>query len=131
MPNDKNLKPWKKGQSGNPKGAALHDPLIKAIRRLSRAQIAEMGTLVLECNWEKIQEIAKDPNTPALKMMMASVVGKAIAKGDAHAMAIVLEQIVGKVKEKVEHSGSVDLTHFTPDQIKRAARLVLEADESE
>jgi hypothetical protein len=115
-----------KGQVLNPRGGLAHDPVLKAIRRLSRSEIAEIGTLLLEKNYQALKAIIDDPTTSVLRLMVASVANRVIAKGDHAAFATLLEQIAGKPKERIEHSGELTMNHFTPQQVRRAAQLVLE-----
>lgn len=128
MGNPKSIEPhrWKKGESGNPEGGRLHDPLMRQIRRMTREDIIEVGTLLLEENFAELQRIVSDPNTKALKMMLASVAGRAITNGDAKAMSLLLEQIVGKPKQYVTFGGGVGVVHYTPQQIKEMCQLGLE-----
>lgn len=126
-PQNKNLKPYQPGQSGNLEGARAHDPVVKAIRRLTRLEIAEIGTLLLEKNIAELQRIAEDPNTSALKVMVAAVVAKAITKGDAYSMSVVLEQVAGRAPQKVTIDGGIGVVHYTPEQLKRMYELGLES----
>ena len=118
-----------KGVVTNPLGAGAHDPVLRAIRRLSRSQISEIGTLLLDNNHDSLKAIIDDKNTSVLKLMIASVANRVIAKGDHGALATILEQVAGKPKERIEHSGEVKLNHFTREQVREAAKLVLERPE--
>jgi hypothetical protein len=100
-----NLRPYKKGQSGNPEGGRKHNPVMRKLKALTNEQVAEIGTLILEGNLPELQAIAKDDTAPALKVLIASVVAKAMQRGDAHALNIILDRIAGKVKERIELTG--------------------------
>lgn len=102
---------FKKGQSGNPLGARLHNPELRAIKRLTRAEVAEIGTLIVSKNITKLKAIVKDaqknPDSAhsALKVWIAMVALKGMTKGDAHAMDVLLNRLVGKVKDEIELTG--------------------------
>lgn len=103
----KNLRPIKKGQVLNPKGGQAHDPHLKLIKMLTQKELAEIGNLVIKNNLDALKAIAKDKNATVIKVMLAAVAVKVIEKGDMHALDILLNRLVGKVKEQVEHLGNV------------------------
>lgn len=108
MANLKNLKNFKKGQSGNPLGGKLHNPEIKKLKNLTEAELIEVGTLVVKGRMDELRAMMKDPATTALKAMVAGLAIKTIAKGDPSAFNALMDRLLGKVKEHIQHSGSVD-----------------------
>lgn len=103
--NTSGLKPFKKGQSGNPLGAAMHDPQVRALKALTKEEMIEVGSLVVKGSVEQLKEIAKDPNASALKCMIAAVAVRTISKGDPQALEVLLNRLIGKVKEEIKHTG--------------------------
>lgn len=95
---------FKRGQVANPRGAGAHSAELKLIRKLTTVEIAEVGSFILDSDVLSLQSIAKDRSASALKVMTASIVLKAIKNGDVHALDVLLNRIVGKVKDKVELS---------------------------
>ena len=118
-------KPFQKGNNANPIGALAHDPVIRKIRKMTHADIEEIGQVILEGNLEKLNAIKNDPNTSVLKLWICTIAIIAIKKGDVNALNSILDRIVGKVKEKVEHTGNIAVEHFTPEQVKRMALEVI------
>jgi Family of unknown function (DUF5681) len=118
-----NLRPYKKGQSGNPEGGRKHNPIMRRLKALTNEQVAEIGTLILEGNLPQLQAIAKDDTAPALKVLIASVVAKAMQRGDAHALNIILDRIAGKIKERIELTGDpqkpIGLTVVSNEELKQ------------
>lgn len=98
---------FKKGQSGNPSGGRAHDPALRMIRHLTKAELVEIGNLVIKNNMEELKKIGKDPNASVIKTMLAAVAVKIITKGDMHALDVLLNRLVGKVKDEVEHTGTL------------------------
>lgn len=102
---------FKKGQSGNPTGANQFTKEMRAVRRLAAAEVAEIGTLIVSKNATKLKAILSDAkNNPeskhsALKVWMAAIALKGITKGDPNAMDVLLNRVVGRVKEKIELTG--------------------------
>jgi hypothetical protein len=98
MANEKNLKKFKKGQTGNPLGAKLHNKDLKAMRQLTYAEIAEVGSLILQGNLERLKEIRNNPESSVFKVWVCSIAINAINKGDATSLNVILDRIVGKPK---------------------------------
>lgn len=101
---------FKKGEVRNPLGAGAHNPELRKLKTLTEQELVEVGSLVIKGSIVELQAIMKDPNCTALKAMMASVAIKAINKGDGVALDILLNRIVGKVKERVEQTLTVEPT---------------------
>ena len=97
-----NLKPFKKGQSGNPLGRSLENPEMKKLKNLTEAEMVEVGSLVVKGTIKQLRAIKDDPNASALKCMMAAVAIKTISTGNPQALDILLNRLVGKAKERVE-----------------------------
>jgi len=57
---------------------------------------------------------------------LASVLIKIINNGDAHSLAIILDQVAGKPKERREHNLNIGVQEFTPEQLRRMAIEVIE-----
>lgn len=133
-------RPWmvatqfKKGQSGNPLGGKLANPELRAIKRLTSIEVAEIGKLVISKNSAKLKAMIEDSaNNPeskhsALKIWIATVAYKGIKKGDAHALDILLNRLIGKVKDKIEITGGdggpirQKVEAMTPDERKAELR---------
>lgn len=105
-PRRKNLKPFPKGVSGNPQGARLHDPVKKAIRRLTNIEVAEVMSLVLAKDLKGLQAIAKDPTSTVLKVWVASTAIKGIQRGDGHMLNVLLNRTSGAPAIRLEHTGA-------------------------
>ncbi len=99
---------WKKGQSGNPLGAAIHSPELRKVRQLTKAELAEVGNLVLKNDYDAILELNESPTASVLQRMLAAIAIKVIEKGDMSAFDILLNRMIGKVKDEV------NLTHNLP-----------------
>jgi hypothetical protein len=98
------LKPhqFKPGQSGNPEGGKKHNKQIKKIRHLTQDQIAEIGGLLLGGKLSDLQDVAKDPKSPALKVWFASIIINGIKRGDPNILNAFLDRVVGKVADKIQ-----------------------------
>ena len=106
----------KKGDVLNPRGAASHNPDLKAVRRMTHDDVSEVGQLIVEGNIEKLKSAKDDPSSSVLKVWFCSVAIKAIDRGDAGALSVLLDRIVGKVKEKVEVTSNNKTELSTPSK---------------
>ena len=102
--NVKNIKPhqFQKGKSGNPRGGQLHNPVMKAIKRLTNAEIADIGTMMLAGNVTALKKIWKDKTETPLRAMLAAVSLRAIESRDSYAFDVILNRIAGKVKDELD-----------------------------
>lgn len=100
-------RPFQKGQSGNPLGGKLGDPNMKKLRALSKAELVEVGNLLVKGDVTALRENARDPKATVLQTMLASVAVKIISKGDMGALNQLLDRLIGKVKDEVHHTGDV------------------------
>lgn len=94
------------GVSGNPAGRPPEPEEFKAVRRLTKAEIAECGALILDKTVGEIQAMAKDPTQKMLNVMLAGMAAAA-AKGNPGAFDKLLDRLVGKQKDRIEVSGAL------------------------
>lgn len=104
---------FKKGQSGNPHGGRKHDPELKAVKNLTKKELVEIGNMIIKNDYSKILELSKNDNTPALKRALASVIVKIAERGDMTALDVLLNRLIGKVKDEILHQGDI----MAPPQI--------------
>lgn len=92
---------WKKGQSGNPLGGKLHDPDLKRLKNLTKAELVDVGNLIIRGSYMELEKLSKDPKESALRRMVAAQAMRAINSGDTHAFEAILNRLVGKVKDEI------------------------------
>ena len=83
------FKPGNPG-GGRPKGALKRDEVEAMMGKLATKSATELAV------------IAADPKTPAIQVMVAAVMLKAIETGDYARLQFLLDRSIGKVKEVVE-----------------------------
>ena len=111
-PQNRHLKPFKPGQSGNPSGRNKIRDDLKDVKLLSKADVKRLIQKIIDMSPEELLELSNDKTVPALEHMMASVVINAVKQGDQARINFLLEQTIGKVAEKHEHE-MVDVTYKT------------------
>jgi hypothetical protein len=100
---------FKKGQSGNPNGRPPMPPEVKALKSVTNDTIKEVVDLLLAKDIQAIEALAESDTEPALKVLYAAGVLRAIKEGNPSHIEPVLNRILGKPKETVEHTGKITL----------------------
>lgn len=97
---------FKKGVSGNPQGARLHNPVVRALKKVTLETYCEVIDLVLTNNIAELKALAEDPKTSALQVGIAVAFMKAIKQGDYGVIERIAERIIGKVAENHNFTGN-------------------------
>lgn len=121
--NTSGLRPYKKGQSGNPLGGKLHDPAKRALKQLTLQTYREVIELVLTGNVAALKAMVEHPDTPAIQVGVATSFMKAIKSGDYGIIERIAERIVGEIP-KVVKIDSVNNTNLSINPIE--LKLALE-----
>jgi len=97
-----------KGQVLNPHGGRLHNPLYKALKKMSQAELSAILNTVMSCNLEELQKMASDKDAPIPVVWLAKTVEQGIKKGDVDAFDKLMNRLVGPVKHSVALSNDGD-----------------------
>jgi hypothetical protein len=112
-----------KGQVLNPLGAGAHNPLLKTIRRMSRDDLAEVGSLLFTTPMGEIERLAKDKTQSGLKYILLQQIVDA-GKGGIGAFREVVDRVIGKVQDDVKITAGVDIK-VSSDQLASMAQAAL------
>jgi hypothetical protein len=102
---------FKPGEVSNPEGGRAVNPEMRKIRKLTTEEVVEVGSFLLSNNILALQRMTEDalanPDSEhsALKIWIARVVLTGSRKGDAYALEVVLNRLIGKVAEKMNFEG--------------------------
>ena len=127
----KHLKPfqWKKGQSGNPKGAII-SPEKRALKVLTERSLAECIKQVMTSNENEIQALIDDPDVTVGHKIILKAAQRAVEMGHYAAFDFILERAIGKVVHKVDMtSGGSPIGQSLED--KEKVKQVLKAIEDD
>ena len=119
---------WKKGQSGNPIGAAAHNPELREVRALTHKEVAEIATMILQGNLDGLKAIKDDKQASALKVWFAAVAVKGITAGDFTALSALLDRILGKVPEQYKIESQNENKNSVSVQVVREMMAKLESE---
>ncbi len=93
------------GQSGNPNGPTPIPEDIKQARKLNQIEFERIANKFLFMNRKEIADHVNKPETPALELLVGSIVSKAVSTGDQVRLNFLLDRLIGKVAEKHQHAG--------------------------
>lgn len=95
------------GEVRNPRGAGAHDPIKKALKKLTVHELESVIGLILFSDPSQLKaESERDPTI--LKTWIASAALTGIKKGDLTHLTHLIDRVVGRVKERVEISGGTN-----------------------
>jgi N-acetylglucosamine kinase-like BadF-type ATPase len=79
------------------------DPALRQLQTLTKEELLETATLILRGDVATLKTYAQNPESNVLQGMLASIVLRAIEKGDASAFDLLLNRLIGKAKDHVEY----------------------------
>lgn len=113
----------KKGQVLNPKGGGAVSPQTRAIRKITLDHIEEVAQVILDGNVQGLKDLSSNPEASVLKVWIARAASEGIKRGDMHPLDLILNRILGKPKERHEHTGK-DGERLKFGDSEAAARLI-------
>ena len=99
----KNLKPAKKGQSGNPNGRPKKLKTILKKEGLKQSQINDIISEMLAMTRDELQSIIDNPKSRSFEVLISQAIKKGVSKGD-------LSQIFGYALTRAFGQPKQDLT---------------------
>lgn len=94
---------FQKGVSGNPKGRPPLPKELNEALRMTRKEFTELLVKYLAYSLEDLKKTQKAKETKALDRIVIAVIVNAIAKGDDRRLDFLMNRIIGKVKDVIEH----------------------------
>ncbi len=127
-PQNKNLKSWKPGQSGNISGRPKLPEHLKDAPEMTKDKVQRIIGLYSEMSVAKLKVAAKDENLPAFEAAVIASLLNAIKFGDTSKMEFFLQRCgIGKVTEKIEQDIKVEEVEVTKENIAELYEIARKA----
>jgi len=77
---------------------------VRDLRRLTVDEIELMISTLLTATESEVESVIEDPTAPVIKKIICNVLGKTNETGNMSQFDLLLNRVIGKVKEKIEHN---------------------------
>ena len=103
----KNLKPYKKGQSGNRNGRPKKYVLALKKEGYKLSEINDTIQALMTMSVEELRDVWESEESNVLEKMVAGAIRKSLEKGNLESMETLLNRVYGKPKEKIEQDVNI------------------------
>ena len=107
--NEQNLKPFQKGQSGNPNGRPRK--YVSTLREsgYKLSEINDCIQVMMAMTVDELKEAFENKNATVLEKTIAAAIKKSIEKGSLYSIETLLSRVYGKPKEQVDMNVDADV----------------------
>lgn len=102
MANEGNLKPFKKGQSGNPKGRPKRLFQQMKGKGYSKDDVRACYASLADCTKDELNKLINDSTATALEVAIARAYVKAMAKGEYRLIKDIIELFADKANQTMK-----------------------------
>jgi len=114
MAKEDNLIPFKKGQSGNPKGRPKKWVSTLTESGYKMSEVRDCILVMMAMNMDELKDAFENKNATALEKTVAGAIRKSIQKGSLYSMETLMDRVFGKPKETVDTKiETKDTSHTT------------------
>ena len=108
-PDTSNLKPFQKGQSGNPNGRPRK--YVSTLREsgYKLSDINDCIQVMMAMTVDELKEAFENKNATVLEKTIAAAIKKSIEKGSLYSIETLLSRVYGKPKEQVDMNVDADV----------------------
>jgi len=110
MANEDNLKPFKKGQSGNPNGRPKSYVTGLKDAGYNMTEINMSIRNMLSMNINELKAVFENPDATILEKTVAGAMRKSLEKGSLYSIETLLSRVFGKPKETSDVKQDTEIT---------------------
>jgi hypothetical protein len=99
---NQNLKPFKKGQSGNPNGRPKKFVSLLKDQGYKLSEVNDAIQTLLSMNEEELSEVFEDQNATILEKTIASALRRSFKNGSLYSLETLLSRVYGSPKQEVK-----------------------------
>jgi hypothetical protein len=116
------------GQSGNPGGRPKIREELRDMKRLNQERFLLIVTEFLSKTKNELRRAVNDPDSSALEMMLASLMEKAIERGDPTRVNFLLDRTIGKVPDKIEAIAHIhqNVAHLSNEELFNEVKQIID-----
>ena len=123
----KNLRPWKKGESGNGKGRPKTPPELRKAANLTKVETLERLVKFLQMDIYGLEEVLKDKSRQVMDHWIARICLVGIKEGDNRRLDFMLDRLFGKVQPHIEiNNNQFNFSGLPRDEIIARGQRALE-----
>jgi hypothetical protein len=106
MPNQENLKPFKKGEDPRRNLEGAPRKWISQLKDngYKQAEINDCILIMLSMTLDELAEVYKNPKATIMEKTVANALKKSLEKGSLYSLDTLLNRAVGKPKESIDHT---------------------------
>lgn len=102
MANLTNLTPWKKGQSGNPKGKDRKYVTLLKDQGYKKGEINDTIQIMMSMTLSELKQVFDNPEATILETTIANSMKKDLSKGSLQSLETLLTRVHGRPREQLD-----------------------------